>query len=121
MTRLLNGVLLLALFASGCALIANGNTQPVAFSSDPPGATVSANGNVIGTTPITANLERCSKYEVTFSKPGYQSTSVDLQRQGSGWAVPDYFFIAPFFADLYGCRYVAFSPDVYQVSLQQTR
>jgi hypothetical protein len=121
MYRVLSGALLMALFAGGCALIANGPTQPVSFASDPPGATLNANGTTLGTTPTTLRLSRCTHYDVTFSKPGYQSADVKLGRDSSLWAVPDFFFIAPIFADLYGCSYVKFSPDTYQVTLQQAR
>jgi len=61
-------LLVLALFLSGCA------ANQAAFISEPPGAQVIVNGEVIGTTPCKLEY-RCDSgtdYEVVIQKDGYE-------------------------------------------------
>lgn len=90
----LRQVLLLAAVAAtvayttcGCATYVNGKTQKVTFESDPPGATVRYQGNVLGKTPFTTTLNRknngifgVSVYE--FQKDGYQCKTVNTGLDG---------------------------------------
>ena len=54
----IGGVLLVAAFSAGCATITKSESQPVAFSSEPQGATVSINGVPSGITPVTIMVTR---------------------------------------------------------------
>lgn len=67
MFRKLLAVLLLTLFTTACA-------QQAAFLSQPPGATVSVDGQAIGVTPCRYDykLSSGSRYEVTVEKEGYE-------------------------------------------------
>jgi hypothetical protein len=69
---------LTALFASGCATVTHGPNQRVEITSAPEGAIVTANGLVIGTTPMTANLSRKHAHSVTVSRDGYAPETVVL-------------------------------------------
>jgi len=51
-------VLALISLSTGCASIVKGTTQAVPISSDPSGADVLVDGNLVGTTPTTVELKR---------------------------------------------------------------
>lgn len=69
-------VLLFATLASsGCATVVTGGRRPVTFESDPPGATVRANGQVLGKTPVTAVVKGTPTIE--FQMVGYQTRLVN--------------------------------------------
>ena len=61
-------LILLTVFTSACA-------QQAAFLSEPPGARVLVDGELVGTTPCSYNyvLSAGSRYEVTLEKEGYQT------------------------------------------------
>jgi hypothetical protein len=70
---------------SGCASIASGTKQTVSFNSSPEGATVSLNGDVLGTTPLTASIPKRNNQSVVFSKEGYQPLSKSLDTTTNPW------------------------------------
>ncbi|HWM76380.1 MAG TPA: PEGA domain-containing protein, partial [Methylomirabilota bacterium] len=81
-------LVLVALFATGCASIVKGSEQKVSFTSEPSEAKVVITdvrvGKEIqvGSTPFTASLKRGAgyfkkaKYQVTFEKPGYKTEAI---------------------------------------------
>lgn len=83
---LVAGTLAAAVASSGCATIVHGGGgQEVAFTSSPPGAAVTIDNRVIGTTPTTARLRRKTNHYVTLDLPGYASQSTTLDSGLSGW------------------------------------
>ena len=63
---------------SGCAtLFANKNPE-VNVASDPNGAKVYVNGNLMGTTPVQFKLAANKQYTIEFRKDGYQSKTYFL-------------------------------------------
>ncbi len=64
-------VIFCAAFLTGCA------SADKSITSDPPGAAVTINDDLIGTTPATYNFDfnRRTRYNVTVSKDGYISGS----------------------------------------------
>jgi hypothetical protein len=70
---------------SGCATIVNGTTQKVAFTSEPPGATVTVDGVPIGNTPTSIDLKRDSVHSVTFEKDGYVASEHTVIQGASWW------------------------------------
>lgn len=79
-------LLCLGIVGSGCAsIVGGGSTQEVNFQSQPDGALVSLNGNVIGKTPMTTNLKRQSNQTLTFSKDGYQTQTMQLTTSINPW------------------------------------
>jgi hypothetical protein len=75
----------MAAFTSGCATITKSESQPVAFSSEPQGATVSINGVPSGITPVTIMIER--KYGAqmgTMALDGYKTEQFKLQKHVAG-------------------------------------
>lgn len=81
---------------SGCASIVGTNTYPVTLSSTPSEAqfvVATENGRTVhtGTTPATVMLAsskgyfKSATYLITFSKPGFDDTAVELHSEVSGW------------------------------------
>jgi len=58
------------LFTS-CATLEKGTHESVDFTSNPSGADVHVNGNLMGTTPVTLKLESKETYRIDFKKNGY--------------------------------------------------
>ena len=79
------GVLLVAAFSAGCATITKSESQPVAFSSEPQGATVSINGVPSGITPVTIMIERKYGDQMgAMTLDGYQTEQFKLQKHVAG-------------------------------------
>ena len=69
-------------FLSGCATILKDSTQPVAFTSDPAGATVKINGATVGQTPTTVMLKHSVKRQmVLVEKDGYRPEAFRLEKK----------------------------------------
>ena len=82
---------------SGCASIVNSGPDAVFLSSNPPGASVTVDGANVGVTPLTAMVHRSANM-MTFSKEGYQSVSIPVQKDFNVWVlgnllIPYGFFI----------------------------
>jgi len=82
--------LLVALVAAcgllgGCATLTKDDSQPVAFSTDPQGATIFIDGIPRGSTPDTIMIKRSSKRRIVeFKLDGYKSVSMRIQNSVSG-------------------------------------
>lgn len=76
---------------SGCALIMNGRTQAVGFSSSPSGAVCSSEG-FAAKTPATLHLQRAKNYTFVCSKEGFEEASVVLVPKLSEWLWGDVLF-----------------------------
>ena len=70
------------LAATGCATMANGTTQRIRVTSDPPGASVFLDGRPVGTTPtqITAN-RRNRESVIGIEKEGFQPATYRVERR----------------------------------------
>lgn len=74
-------------FIGACASIMSGSEQSVTFTSDPEGATVTVNGNVVGKTPATIVLRREKKPIVEFTLEGYSKRTIPLDTRMNGWVL----------------------------------
>lgn len=76
----------MVLFLPGCGTIFNGTRQNVRLQSTPNATTVRVDpgGGATYTTPTTLNLERKNNYTLTFSKAGYESESISIDRNING-------------------------------------
>jgi hypothetical protein len=63
----------------------SGTTQKLTLQSNPPGATVTVDGNVLGTTPLVAAIKRRARQAVLFSKEGFEALSLELNSDTNGW------------------------------------
>lgn len=68
----------------GCATIFPPAPRPVAFHSQPPGALVSINGQVVGQTPIAVPLSCTQEQTVAFALTGYEPYTQAVPTV-SGW------------------------------------
>jgi len=69
----------LAVLASlGCATIVDGTTQELTFGSEPEGAQVVLDGQVLGFTPLTVEIDRAEGRTVELRKAGYASEQIAL-------------------------------------------
>jgi hypothetical protein len=72
-------------FFSGCATIVKDDSQPVSFSSEPQGATVSINGIPRGVTPTTIMVKRSAKKQmIRFQLDGHREESFKLDKSVAG-------------------------------------
>lgn len=75
---------------NSCATLFKGSTDDVSFSSDPTGAKVYVNGNLLGTTPFQIELKSNKTYTIEFKKDGYETKTVVLNNSiGAGWVILD--------------------------------
>lgn len=78
---------------NGCATIFKGSTDTVSYSSDPSGAKVYINGQLMGTTPFQLDLKSNQTYTIEFRKEGYENKTVILNNSvGAGWIILDVLF-----------------------------
>ncbi|MGA2784857.1 MAG: PEGA domain-containing protein [Candidatus Bathyarchaeia archaeon] len=78
---------------NGCATIFHGMSDKIDFSSDPTGAKVYVNGQLMGTAPLELKLESKHSYNIEFRKEGYEDKTVVVTNSvGAGWIVLDVIF-----------------------------
>lgn len=83
-------LVILVLSINGCATLFKGGSQGVNMSSDPSGAKVYVNGQLMGTAPLSLELKVNKTYNIEFRKEGYESRTVSLNNSvGGGWVVLD--------------------------------
>lgn len=93
---LLTSLIALTLGINGCATIVSGSSQIVTFTSVPESATIEIKNRKgvkihTGQTPVTVSLKKGAgyfkpeSYQVSFSKSGYQSKTVEVTGTLSGW------------------------------------
>jgi hypothetical protein len=91
--KLLVPVLVLCLLSASCATIFKGNSSKVDLNSDPQGAKVFVNGNLMGETPIRIKLESKGNYFLEFKKEGFKTKSFNITNHvGAGWIILDVLF-----------------------------
>lgn len=76
---------IIIILSSGCASIVSGTTQEMSFQSNPDGALVTVNGREIGKTPLVVQLKRGHAKPLTFSKEGYKTVSMQMDRELNPW------------------------------------
>ena len=75
----------------GCAAEGEDDSQPIAFSSVPEGASVYLNGVEVGRTPVVVPVNRNVEHQrVTFGMEEYQT--VEIRNETSNFGVADDFF-----------------------------
>ncbi|GAA4014277.1 hypothetical protein GCM10022408_29320 [Hymenobacter fastidiosus] len=91
------------LLSNSCATIVSKSRYPVAFSSEPPGATFTVKDIddrevFSGTTPTVVPLRSGAgyfekqSYTITFSKPGFDSKTMTIDADFNGWYVGNLVF-----------------------------
>ncbi len=78
-------ILLGAILIAGCCSIIHGTKQEIGLSSSPSGASVTVNGQQMGTTPVTLDLKRNGSHKIAIEMEGYQPYEITLTKSVSGW------------------------------------
>ena len=100
---LITSMVALTIGLNGCASIITGSSQTLTFTSVPESATIeikNRNGVKVhtGQTPATVSLKKGAgyfkpeSYQVSFSKPGYQTKTVEVTGTLSGWQLGNIIF-----------------------------
>lgn len=83
-------VAFLAAVLVSCGTLFNSGAKSVAMSSEPTQATVYVDGDRVGQTPITLELDNQESHTVTFEKDGYQEATCQLDTSvGAGFVILD--------------------------------
>ena len=83
-------VVVLTLFTMNCAAVFTGGRGEVQTTSNPPGAEVWVNGQMMGQTPVTLRLLTKGEYQVEIKKYGYKTQTFRITNKvGAGWIVLD--------------------------------
>lgn len=112
----------MALLTSGCALVAKGTVQDVAFTSAPSGAEVIIDGEPYGTTPLTVPLSVATSHDVVLRYRGQERhihiantvdptwIALDVVPGAAGGAL--LFLTAPPCGGMFGCSFRNLSQGV---------
>ena len=112
----------MCLLVSACATIILSPEQELSISSNPSGATVTNSGQILGTTPLVADLKRNRNHNLQIELEGYHPYEVALSRSASGWIFGNIIFggvIGLVIDAATGSMYVL-SPDQIQAQLHRT-
>ena len=106
---------------NGCATIFHGSTDKVDFSSDPSGAKVYVNGQLMGTAPFELKLESKHSYTIEFRKEGYDNRTVILTNSvGGGCIVLDVLFgFLPIIVDAATGNWYSFDQEHVNAALEK--
>ena len=85
-TKTLSLVLVCLFLFPSCATLFKGNSSKLDLNSDPQGADIYVNGNLMGKTPVRIKLESKLTYSIEFRKEGFSTKTVNIQNHvGAGW------------------------------------
>jgi hypothetical protein len=88
--KVLSVILVCMFLFPSCATLFKGNSSKLDLNSEPQGAKVYVNGNLMGETPVRLKLESKQTYAIEFKKEGYATKTVNIQNHvGAGWIVLD--------------------------------
>lgn len=82
--------MLVSVAAVACGTLFNQSEKTVSMSSEPSEAEVWVDGNRMGMTPVTLELDNFESHTVTFRKEGYREVTCELNSSAkAGWIVLD--------------------------------
>jgi hypothetical protein len=102
---------------NGCASLIHGSHQTIPITSDPPGAQLSVGGSQY-VTPADVSLARDQEYQAVFTKPGYQTQTMEIHSSFSAATLVDLVFIIPWAVDLADGAAYTLSPESVEIRLQ---
>lgn len=87
---------------TGCATIIAGGPDTVPIATNPPGAYVYVNGQVVGQTPMMVELDRShSMADIRIYYPGFQPIQIMRYKSLNGWVFGNFFLaIFPVIIDI---------------------
>jgi len=105
-----------SLFAS--ATIFHGTTQNISINSDPDGAQVYVDGQIMGSTPVTLTLKKGKYKTITIRKRCYKPVTLSLQKNFDPVALLNIFWDLSTTDFLTGSLW-EYSPNHYFIKLQK--
>lgn len=76
---------LVALSVAACGSVTRGTSELVAFTSEPPGASIATTTNrFCPATPCALDIPRSEEFDVTFAKPGFRPQTVPVRTKVVG-------------------------------------
>lgn len=75
----------ISMLLSGCGTLALGSSQLVRINSQPQGAQIAINGQVLGLTPATVRLSTTSMHIMQVALPGYEPQVIQLNKVFNNW------------------------------------
>jgi uncharacterized protein YceK len=74
-------ILIVLVLVSGCATVFKGTTQEINFESNPSGAKVFLDGNLVGTTPFSMSLKKNKYKSFRIELEGYQTITRQMDKE----------------------------------------
>jgi hypothetical protein len=82
----------------GCATVFAGGPDAVPITTNPPGAYVYLNGQVVGQTPLVVKLDRgASSADIRIYYPGFQPVQIQRYKSFNWWTIGDFPILAMIF------------------------
>jgi hypothetical protein len=79
---------------TGCATIVAGGPDTIPITTNPPGAYVYLNGQVVGQTPMTLELDRSrSMADIRIYYPGFVPLQISRYKSLNGWVFGNFFLM----------------------------
>lgn len=82
-------VICLSLYFTGCATLFKGTSEEINFGSNPVGAEVWVDGNMMGHTPVNFKLVTKKTYTIELRYQGQSKTITLNNHVGAGWIILD--------------------------------
>lgn len=104
---------------TGCATIVAGGPDTVPISTNPPGAYVYVNGQVVGQTPMVVELDRDrSMADIRIYYPGFVPVQISRYKSLNGWVFGNFFLtIWPVIIDIATGNWQRFDDDPIAIGL----
>ncbi len=116
--RIRFALIALPLLMGGCASILHGTRDQVGIASQPTGAEVIIDNQLYGKTPVTAELRRKDKHNITINVEGYEPYEFTITRKTSGFVFGNVVF-GPF--GLIGLAVDAITGGMYRLEPDQVQ
>lgn len=113
-------LVLFSLASSGCATLFSSSSDEVTFTSEPEGAEVVLDGEVVGRTPLSYELERTTfrRSEVLLRKDGYRSERIRVRKALDTVALFNCTSVLSWGTDALTGAMMEYSPNKYFVELE---
>jgi hypothetical protein len=103
---------------AGCASVLKGTQQDVKFDSNPEGAQVFIDGDLMGETPLTLNLKKNKYDNIMVKREGYETQNIPLEKKFDGVAIFNIFWDLSTTDLLTGAIY-EYKPNEYYFELKE--
>lgn len=121
MKKIIFSTLLASSVVFGSATIFKGTSQAISINSDPEGAKVYIDGQLMGNTPLSISEKKSlSSHEIRLEKEGYNGVSRTLEKSYDPVAILNVFWDLSTTDMLTGAAF-EYSPNHYMIQLEQKK